>query len=279
MKRKNKYIELVVIYAVIIIFCLISIFPFVHMILSSFKTREEASKLPPTWLPENPTLNNFFEVWHFVGLGQAFLNSIVVTVSTVILVIFTSSLAGFSFAKYNFKGKNFIFTMFLSTLVLPPFITLIPNYLLIYWLGWRNTLWSLIIPFACSSYGIFLMRQYMLTIPNELLDSARVDGCPEHKIFLKIVLPLSKPALSVLALWTFMTSWNSFFWPLIVIDSKKMYTIPLAIMSLLQSSLQVRYYHLAMAGVTIATLPLLIFAILVQKWLIKGMSGALGLKL
>jgi multiple sugar transport system permease protein len=236
-------------------------------------------RIPPTIFPEKPVFDNFFIVWNFANLGRAFLNSLIVSLSTIVLVILSSSIAGFAFAKYNFKGRNLFFMMLLSTLILPFFITLIPNYLLITWFGWQNSYWALIIPFCVSSYGIFLMRQYVSTIPDELLDSARVDGSSEIRIFWSIVLPLCKPAMSVLALWTFLTSWNSFFWPFIVISSKEMYTIPLALISLQKSSLGHRLYHLCMAGVAIATIPLLIFAIILQKWLIKGMSGALGLKL
>jgi len=276
--RFKRSIEQIIILLVLSAASLVAIFPFIWMTLSAFKTSEEIARVPPTFLPENIVFSNFYEAIKVAKLDRAFLNSVVVSLATVVLVLLTSSLAGFAFAKYDFKGKNIMFTALMATLILPFFIVVIPQYLLMVWFGWRNTYWALIVPSAVSTYGIFLMRQYILTVPDELLDSARIDGCSEIGIYWRIILPLSKPAMSVLALWTFMTSWNSFFWPFIVIDSRDMFTIPLALLALQSSAIGVRYYNIAMAGATLAVLPLLVFTILLHKWLIRGMAGATGLK-
>ena len=258
--------------------CVVMTVPFAWMVLSSVKTSSEILRIPITWLPANPQWDNFIRIFDLVDLGRGFLNSTVYTVSSALLVVFTSSLGGYAFAKFEFKGKELIFTMLMATLMIPFFITLIPSFLIIVRLGWRNSLLALIIPSSVSAYGMFLMRQYIVTIPDDLLDAARLDGCSEFSIFMSIILPLSKPAAAVLGLWSAMGSWNAFLWPLIVIDKESAFTLPLTLLRLQRGYGNPRNMNLAMAGVTLSTLPILVFAIVLQKYLIKGVSGVAGLK-
>jgi multiple sugar transport system permease protein len=245
--------------------------PFYWTFITSFKSREEVLVFPPTWWPQQPTLNN----WTFPHLSigsfpEFFRNSLFVTITVTLLVLLTSALAGYIFAKQQFKGRDLIFLGVLSMLVVPFNISIIPLYALIVDLHWNNTYWALIIPSAFSPFGIFLMRQFMHSIPNELIDAARIDGASEFGIFFRIILPLSTAPLAALGIFTFIGQWDDFLWPLVVIDEPALYTIPLGL-SQFRGRTGTDVGELAAASM-LAVLPVLIVYFLAQRRFIEGIA-------
>jgi len=234
---------------------------------------------PITWLPLSPTWENFVYAWSYMQyppLWRALLNSFIVSVSRTLLVLFASSLVAYALAKYRFRGGLLIFWIIMSTMIMgsfrlipvvPGVMLLIPSVMIVYWLGWLNTYWALIVPGFVNAYSVFLIRQYMITIPDEVLDAARLYGCSEFGVFWRIVLPLCKPALAAIGLINFVWSWNDYLWPLIVISNENMYTVQLAL------SWASPHGPLGAALLTLVTLPLIIFTIIAQKYLIKGLAG------
>jgi len=255
-------------YAILIIGAISSILPFYWMFISSLKTPAEIIARV-TWWPENPNWMSFIRAWDFTipPLRRAFLNSIIVTGSYTLLLLLGSSLTAYALAKFRFRGGRLVFWIIISTMMLPGVITLIPSVMLMLWFRWLNTYWALIIPGAVSAYTVFLIRQYMITIPDEVLDAARLYGCSEFGVFWRIVLPLCKPALAAIGLINFVWSWNDYLWPLIVISNENMYTVQLAL------SWASPHGPLGAALLTLVTLPLIIFTIIAQKYLIKGLAG------
>ena len=237
---------------------------------------------PITWWPSNPRWQNFIYAWNYMQyppLWRALLNSTIVAVPRTLLVLFASSLTAYALAMYKFRGGRAIFWIVISTMMIPGFISLIPSYILMKWFGWINTYWALIIPgFASaynslvlpgvvSAYSVFLMRQYILTIPDDVIDAARLYGCSEFGLFWRIVLPLCKPVLAVVGLLNFVWSWNDYLWPLIVISDRDMFTVQLALSWASPSG------PVGAALITLATLPLIIFTLITQKFLMKGLAG------
>ena len=246
----------------------VTIIPFLWMIFTSVKSPEEIFVFPPKIFPKKFYFYNYVKLFKEIAFFQHFKNTFIVTISSVLLNLFLSSLAAFSFAKYEFKGKKTIFTLLLSTMMIPGQMTMIPVFLLLKKLGLLNTYLALILTSAVSVYGIFLIRQFMLSIPDELIEAARVDGCPEFLIFIKIVLPLCKPILSTLGIFAFMGCWNDFLWPLIVMIKKEMYTLTVALANL--NSQYATDYGLLMAAATIVVLPVLIVFFIGQKFIIRS---------
>jgi len=200
-------------------------------------------------------------------LWRALLNSVIVSVSRTLLVLFASSLTAYALAIYKFRGSHAILLIILSKMMIPSFTFIIPMYLLMIWLGWLETYWALIIPGFVSAFSVFLIRQYIITIPNEILDAARLYGCSEFGLFWRMILPLSKPALSAIGLLNFVWTWNDFLWPMLVIKNREWYTIQVAL------SWATPGWRLGAALITLATLPSIIFTIVTQKYLIQGFSG------
>jgi ABC-type glycerol-3-phosphate transport system permease component len=266
-KSKAKPID-IVLYTVLIVGAFIMISPIVWMSVSAFKSEAEINIFPPTLLPREPSLESLKKAW--ARVGPFLLNSVFVTgVSTPISVL-TSVLVGFVLSKYEFRGRNLIFYGILSTMMLPGTVLLIPNYQIIIWLGWINTYAALIVPGAFSTFGIFMMRQFMHTVPDELLDAARIDGASEPRIFAQIVIPLVKPALAMLSIFQFMGVWNAYFWPLIVLTKEKMYTVPVGL-----AGFAAGYepnFASRNAGAFIAIVPVIIVFVLFQRHIIKGMA-------
>jgi len=240
------------------------------MLSTSFKDRNQAVTLPIRWIPDPFTLENYRHVWEGIDLARNFANSLIVSSSVTVLMLITCSMAGYAFAKKSFWGKEALFTLLIGTMTIPGFVMLVPLFLLIIRLGWYDQLIGVIIPFCAGVFGIFLMRQFISTIPDELLDAARVDGASELVIWWRIVLPLSRPALATLAIFTFQGNWNAFLWPLILLDSKDKWTLMLAL---------VRYgreysteWPLLMAGVVIAILPLFVVFLALQRYFFRGIT-------
>jgi multiple sugar transport system permease protein len=246
--------------------------PFLWMIDSSLMTSPEITRQPPIWLPASPQIQNFPHVLDVLPFPRLYLNSLIITGGTVLGVLFTSSVAGFAFAKYEFPGKNILFYLILATMMIPFFITLIPVFYIIRQLSWINTFQGIIVPGIFSAYGIFLMRQFTTTIPDELLDAARIDGASEPLIYFRIILPLVRPALATLGTFTFIGSWNSFLWPLLVINNRDMMTVPLGLNSLRLFAAEAVNLNLLMAGTVLSVIPTLIIFIFLQRYFIRGIA-------
>ncbi|MBI5671364.1 MAG: carbohydrate ABC transporter permease [Chloroflexi bacterium] len=259
-------------YTILIVGAVIMLLPFFWMVNASLMTAGEIQAQPPVWLPAEPQFSNYTKLLDTVPLGRQYLNSLIITCSTVVGVLFTSSLAGFAFAKYEFPGKNILFYCILATMMIPFFVTLIPVFYIIRQLGWIDSYQGIIVPGLTSAYGIFLMRQFIGTLPDELFDAARIDGASEPKIYFRIVLPLIRPALATLGTFTFIGSWNSFLWPLLVTNSRDLMTVPLGLNSLRLFAAEARNLDLLMAGTTLSVLPTLILFIFLQRYFIRGIA-------
>jgi multiple sugar transport system permease protein len=244
--------------------------PLAWMLLASFKTLPEILAFPPTLLPEQINLDNYRAVFETAEFTRYFVNSVIVAVVSVGSVLLTSSLAGYAFAKFTFPGHNVLFIGVLATLMIPFQVRVIPLYVLASDLHLLNTYAGLVMPTLVDAFGVFLMRQYMLSIPSELIESARADGAGEIRIFFSIVLPLCKPALSALTIFTLVVSWESFLWPLLVASTPDMYTLPLGLAQF--AGRFVDRTDLQMAAATMTVLPLLIAFLFMQKRFIEGMA-------
>jgi multiple sugar transport system permease protein len=249
--------------------------PLIWMVLASSKTLPEILKVPPTLLPEALRLDNYRTVLGDTQFVRYFFNSMIVAAITIASVLITSSMAGYAFAKFEFPGRNVIFALVLATLMIPFQVRVIPLYVLANDLHLLDTYAGLVLPGLVDAFGIFLMRQYLQSIPSELLDAARVDGASEVTIFVRIVLPLAKPALSALAIFTLVASWESFLWPLLVISSPDKFTLPLGLAQF--AGRYVTRVDLQMAAATLTILPLLIVFLFMQRRFVEGMATA-GLK-
>ena len=257
-------------YLTLVIGAFIMVFPFIWMINASLMTAGEIQLRPPVWLPAEPQFNNYTELSEALPIGRLYFNSIFTSGIIVFGVLLTSSLAGFAFAKYRFPGREFLFYVILATMMIPFFVTLIPVFFIVRQLGWIDTYQGLVIPGLTSAYGIFLMRQFMFTVPDELIDAARIDGASELTIYWRIVIPLVKPALATLGTFTFIGAWNNFLWPLLVLNSRELFTLPLGINSL--RSLYADNTNLLMAGTAASVMPMLIVFIFLQRYFIRGIA-------
>jgi multiple sugar transport system permease protein len=241
------------------------------MILGSFKTTGELRQVPPTWLPENPTLDNYRQLFERQNFLRFFVNSTVVAVFVTAGNVVFCSMLGYALAKLSFPGKKVLFAVVLATLMVPGIVTFMPLFVLVSNLGLVNTHAGLILPFLAGAFGVFLMRQFIGGIPDELLDAARVDGAGEHYIFWRIVMPLCGPALATLTILTFLASWNSFLWPLVVSTSQDMFTLPVAVAFMATGQTETNV-ALLMAGSVVVILPVVIVFILLQRHFTQGIA-------
>ncbi|MDE0199465.1 MAG: carbohydrate ABC transporter permease [Caldilineaceae bacterium] len=248
--------------------------PFIYMISASFKPQNEIFTFPVQIIPKNPYLDNYTTLIGETLYLRWFLNTAIVAVGRTALSLFLCMLAGFAFAKYDFPFRRVLFILVLASFTLPFEVVLIPLYTMMVRLGWLNTYWVLIVPFAASAFGIFLARQYALALPTELMEAARIDGSSELGIFFRIALPNLRPALAVMGIIFFQSSWNDFLWPLIVLNDSTMYVINLAL-----PTLRGPYndqYGLVLGGAVIAVIPIIIIFFAMQRYFIEGiMAGAL----
>ncbi len=276
--RRRRSFRLNLAYSILVPASLIALLPFIWMVLSSFKTLKEIRQVPPSFVPKEFTLDNYQKVLtdKDLPLGIFYRNSAIIASANVVQVLFTSSLFGYIFAKFEFKGKKVLFWFILSLMMIPTQMTMIPGYLILARLGLINNLLGLIIPAAIDAFGIFLFRQFALSIPNELLDAARVDGAGEFHIYSRIVLPQLGPALATFGMLTFMFNWNAYLWPLIVLTEKNIRTLPIILTWF--SNQQVDKTNLTMAASVLVILPVLFVFLLVQKWIVEGitLSGMKG---
>lgn len=266
MNSKGKAIA---VYAFSILFAAIFLFPILWVVLSSFKSGSEMFRWPPTILPQAPTLRNYADALEKGNFKLYFLNSTYVTILSTIITVIINTMAGYAFAKYKFRGGNFMFIFFISTLMLPLEVLMIPIFQVVKFFGMYNSLWGIIIPPAATPTGVFLLRQYFLSVPDDLIEAARIDGASEANIFVRLMLPIAKPAMSVLAIFSFMWRWNDYLWPLLVIRDTEKYTVQLALANF-SGQFSVDWNSLlAMSVVTMV--PVLIIFLIFQKQFIKGM--------
>jgi ABC-type glycerol-3-phosphate transport system permease component len=250
------------------------VFPFVWMLVSSLKPFEEIFA-GDTFLPRNPTLDNYVSFFDQRRAARSLFNSFYIATAATLLSLLLCAMGGYGFAKFRFPGRNVLFGFVIATLAIPFAAILVPLFVMMRnTFGWVDTPWPLIIPGAANAFGIFFMRQYMLSIPDELLDAGRVDGASELRIFWRIVLPLSRPALIVLGIIFFIASWNNFLWPLVILQSEENWTLPLTLRSL-QGPPGRTPYDVLMAGSVVSTVPLLIGFLVLQRRLVAGiMAGS-----
>jgi multiple sugar transport system permease protein len=264
-------------YLITAVGAVIMLLPFYWMVASSLMTLPEIVARPPVWFPRVPQLHNYADLAAALPIDRIYINSLIVTISVTSLVLFTSSLTGFGFAKYHFPGRDTLFLLVLATMMIPFFLLLIPVFFIVKVLGWVDTYLGLIVPNAVTAYGIFLMRQFILGVPDELLDAARIDGSSEFGLYWRIVLPLSGPALAALTILAFLYHWNAFLWPLVVIRSQDLWTIPIGLNNLRLYASSTDTLDLQMAGATIAVVPVLVVFVALQRYFIQGITLS-GLK-
>lgn len=266
----------ILIYIVLIAGAIVILTPFAYMLSTSLKNVNDVFEVPIRWIPRHFMWSNFSDGWNQQPFGRYFFNSLFVATCVTILNIFTCSLAGYSFAKFRYFGKNVFFAFVLATLMIPYVSMVVPLFLIVKDLGWVDSYVGLIIPAGTSAFGIFLMRQHMLSIPDELLSAARIDGAGELRIYWQIVLPLSRTALSTLAIFIFTWNWDSFLWPLLVVQSDSLRTLPLGIATF-ESSYSTNYPQL-MAVAFLAMLPILALFLVLQRNFMEALtlSGVKG---
>ncbi|HEL8306315.1 TPA: carbohydrate ABC transporter permease [Listeria monocytogenes] len=245
------------------------ILPFIWMVLSSLKTDAEILKIPPTIWPETFTLDNFTKLFTEMDFAIYLKNTLIIVFFSF-FGLFLNAMAGYGFAKFKFKGKNKLFYLVLATMMIPGQVTMIPVYLLLNAAGLTNTMTGIVLPGLVGAFGIFLFRQFMSTISDDLLEAARLDGASEFYIFWQIVIPISRPVLAVQGILTFIAGWNSFLWPLIIANDEKFYTLSVGL-QLLKGQYGSNY-ALQMAGATFMVIPIILIFMTFQKYILKGFN-------
>lgn len=245
------------------------VFPLFWMLSVSFMQPGEANNLPPPMLPLHPTLANYRQLFVHAGMGRYFANSLMISSAITLLSLACNTLAGYAFAKLHFAGREKLFGALIGALVVPAQVAMLPLFLLLKYVGLVNTYAAVVLPAMASVFGIFLVRQYARSLPGELLEAARVDGASELRIFLQIVLPLLKPILVTLAVFTFLTAWNDFMWPLIALTGERHYTLPVGLASL--SREHVQDSGLMMAGAVVTVIPVLLLFLALQRYYLRGL--------
>ena len=258
-------------YIVLTLGLIAMIMPFIWMILGSFKTTAEIRQYPTEFLPREATFENYVQLFGRLDFATFFTNSIIVAVFVTLGNIVFSSMVGYALAKLEFRGKKLLFGLVLTTLMVPGVVTFVPLFVLTANLGLVNSYPGLILPFLITPLGVFLMRQFMLSLPDDIIEAARIDGASEWRIFLRVIMPLCGPAVATLTILTFLGSWNNFLWPLVVATTEDMYTLPvaLALYSVGQNAAQ---YGLMMAGAVVVVVPVLFVFVLLQRYFVQGIA-------
>jgi multiple sugar transport system permease protein len=265
-------------YAGLILLTILFVAPLVWMLVNSFKTNPETTRWPLTWIPREFSVQGYSEIFNTTSqtpVFRWFLNSVVAAVAHTVLVLVTAAPAAYALARMDFRGKNLMFGAIISTLFIPPVILFTPNYLIIDYFGWVDTLLAVIVPLAASALGVFLLRQFFLSLPRELEEAAILDGANRFQIFVRIILPLSKAPLATLAVLSFLQNWNDFLWPVYVLFNPQNLTLPPGL-SILQGAYDTDY-AVIMAGGVVASIPVLILYLIAQRYIIEGVSRS-GLK-
>ena len=274
--RTGKILGRGLLYILLILGGLVMIVPFAWMISTSLKSGQYVLSMPPQLIPNPATLDSYRRIFELYPIGRMLFNSLFVAGLTTVGQLITCSMAAYAFARLKFRGHNFVFLLYLATLMVPFQVTITPLFILMRIFGWINTYQGLILPGVFSAFGTFMLRQAFMTIPTEYEEAAYMEGASPLTIFLKIILPLSKPALATLSVFAFMGSWNSFMWPLFIVREETLMTLPVGL-----ATLQGRWlteWNLVMAGAVITVLPMLLLYLFAQKYLVQGyvMSGLKG---
>jgi len=269
-RRRNR-----IAFIILLVGLFAMLFPFFWMILSAFKTQADVYSYPPKWLPSSWSLDNFARVFKMVPFGRYYFNSILVTTLSTVGQIFVSILAAYSLARLRFPFKNLIFMFVVATMLMPFVVTMIPTFLIISSLKWIDTYQGLIVPFLFNGFSIIFLVQFFITVPMDLQDAARIDGCGYFGILFNVILPNTKPAISTIALFTFLGHWTEYLWPLIVINTTDMRTLPIGLRYLMTEGSS--DYQLMMAASVMAIVPVLIVYMFSEKQFIKSITMT-GLK-
>jgi multiple sugar transport system permease protein len=252
----------------LLLVALLTLVPLGWMVSASFMAPGEANHFPPPILPARPTLEHYADLFTRLDLGRNFLNSAFIAVVTTLVSVLLNAMAGYAFAKLRFAGREAVFRVLLAALVIPAQVGMLPLFLLLQRMGIVNTPLGVMIPYLCSVFGIFMVRQYALSIPDDLLDAARIDGASERRIFFEVVLPVIRPILAVQAAFNFLASWNDFMWPLIVLSDDRKFTLPVALASLVGEHVQDT--ELMMAGAVVTVLPVILLFLALQRFYVEG---------
>jgi len=275
-RRVRDRVASLVLHVLLIAGLAVMIAPFLWMLLSSIKPESEVRAVPPTWWPEVFTLGNYAELFTRLDFPRYFTNSAVVAVLVTLGNLVICSATGYALAKLRFAGRRALFVLVVGNVMVPPVVTFVPAFVLVSKLGLVNTYAGLVLPNIALAINVFLMRQFMLSIPDELLESARIDGAGEWRIFWRIVLPLSRPALATVGILTFLGSWNNFLWPLVVATTEDMYTLPVAL-ALYSTGQNETDYGLLLAGAVAVVVPVLLVFLVLQRHFVRGIATT-GLK-
>jgi len=271
--RQRQQMTKVLLYVLLVVGAIMAMLPMVWMVSASLMPSGEASTYPPHFFPSKPTLDHYRDLFIRLNLGRNLLNSAFVAFVVTFVSLLINSLAGYAFAKMRFKGRDRTFRILSAGLVLPTQVAMLPLFLLLKQMHLINTYWGVIIPGLASIFGIFLVRQYALSIPDEMLDAARVDGASELRIFRSIVVPGIMPILATLSIWTFLATWNDFMWPLIVLSDASHYTLPVALANL--TGEHVQDTELMMAGSVLTVIPVMVVFLFLQRYYMQGvMAGS-----
>ena len=258
-------------YTVLVILALASLFPVIWVVLSSFKPQSELFRIPMTLFPSHPTVENYRESLSQGNFLQYFSNTVFVSVTATLITVIINVMAGYALAKYIFPGRDIIFTVMISTLMIPLQVIMVPIFLQLKAFHMLNSLWGIIIPPAATPTGIFLARQYMVTLPDSMIESARIDGAKEWGIFWRIIVPLSKPVIATIAIFSFMWRWNDYLWPLIVITNNKYQTVQQALANFV-GQLQINWSDL-LAMTTVSIIPVIIVFLVFQRFFMAGITA------
>jgi len=251
--------------------------PVVWMLSTSLKPSDAILSLPPRLIPEHPTLAPFKAVTEAFPMVRVFFNSVGVAAVTTLGQLVLSSMAGYAFARFRFRGRDTLFFLYLATLMVPFVVTVTPLFIIVRTLGWTNSYAGLIVPPMFSAFGTFLMRQFFLDLPRELEEAAVIDGASTFTTFVRVIVPLSGPAFATLGIFSFMASWNNFLWPLLIVSDNKFMTLPLALATLQGLYPGQTQWNLVMAGTVISVIPMILVFLLAQRWVIQGITAS-GLK-
>lgn len=277
-KSSRKNIADILTYIVLILASVVVILPFLWMFFSSFKTAGEIWTFPPVFMPNKFQWSNYIEAWKALPFDKFLFNSLFVTICVTIGQLLTCSLGGYAFARLRFPGRDKLFLLYLATMMIPFPVLMIPLFIIMQSFGWIDTIKSLIIPCLFSAWGTFLMRQFMMGIPRTLEDAAKIDGCSYWGLYWKIIVPLCKPVFATLGIFTFMGTWNQFFWPLIMINTISNKTLPLGLVMFQTRIAAETPWHLIMAASCATVIPIIVLFIIGQKYYVKGIvtSGIKG---
>ncbi len=273
-RSSPKRWQTALLYAALVLVAVVPLFPLYWLVISAFKTPGEFSSVPPTWFPAQPTLDPVVTALTEVPFLQSMLNSLLIAGGTTLSVLVTSVLAGYVFAKHQFRGRDTLFWAVVATMFLPPVVTLVPLYYLVSSMGLDDSYLGVMLPWLANPFGIFLMRQFIADLPDEIIEAARMDGAGELRIVWQFVLPMLKPAVVTLGVFMFVYAWNNFIWPLSILKSEALYPVVLTINRLMSYTMSFEYQNVVVAGALIASLPTLIVFLIAQRVFVQGIASS-----